>query len=186
MFRRIIHLATFSLLALSGCTDSNPESAYESRARMSAEICSPISSKVVVQSYQTINGSTINGSVFNSSVYRAQPWASALYVTRAPTMSSTREGSTLAPFCGQTGYCVPVIVPRLERVEESLGNVYGLARIPLRNETDTAGAIADAEYQAEENCQQAADQFARSRGTTRYSRPYSLQCIKLVSTVCSF
>ncbi|CAH0143516.1 hypothetical protein SRABI05_00358 [Agrobacterium fabrum] len=79
----------------------------------------------------------------------------------------------------------PIDLPLDIEQGESLAEVYGMARVPVTGK-GSAEANAEAETQAEENCDQAAEQFAQARGKSRHSLPYTLACVRLAASVCSF
>jgi len=174
-----------AVLLLASCSSSDQD-AGAARLKMARDICTVNNGSVTISSFIDARGANIGGDVTSSALYRKTPWASAIYVTKSPTYDSSRVGTSMVPVCNGWGQCgvVPVATSYTQR--ESLSEVYGLARVPIMDGEDSSEAMSRAETQAEENCDQAADVFARSRGSTRYSRPYSLECVKLTSTTCSF
>lgn len=179
-------LVIFSGLSMvAACSGSSQDTGVD-RLKMAREICTVNNGNVTITSFIDARGANIGGDVSSSALYRKTPWASAIYVTKSPTYNSSRVGTSIVPVCNNWGQCGMVPVATRYTQSESLSEVYGLARVPVTDGEDSFEATSRAETQAEENCNQAADVFARSRGTTRYSRPYSLECVKLTSTTCSF
>lgn len=171
------------LLAVGACSSSDTGA---NRLEMAREICKVNNGNVTISSFIDARGANIGGDVTSSVLYRRTPWASAIYVTKSPTFDTTHRGASIVPVCNAWGQCGMVPIATTYTQRESLSDVYGLARVPILEGGDSSDALAQAELQAEENCDQAADVFARSRGSSRYSRPYSLSCVKLASTTCSF
>lgn len=171
------------LLAVPGCSDQ--QDAASTRQEMVRNICKSNVPNVDIKTYTNIQGSTIHGDVTNSTFYRTYPWATAIYVTRKPAYTRTNVGMTVQQVCNPYYGCQLVSIPTRYQTQESLAEVYGMARVPV-TEQGSAEAIAEAETQAEENCDQAAEQFAQARGKSRHSLPYTLACVRLAASVCSF
>ncbi len=172
-----------SALLASGCSEQ-PD-ATSTRQEMVRNICKSNVPNVDIKTYTNIQGSTVHGDVTNSTIYRTYPWATAIYVTRKPAYTRTNVGMTVQPVCNPYYGCQLVSMPTRYQTQESLAEVYGMARVPV-TEQGSAEAIAEAETQAEENCDQAAEQFAQARGKSRYSMSYTLSCVRLAASVCSF
>ncbi|CUX14219.1 exported hypothetical protein [Agrobacterium genomosp. 13 str. CFBP 6927] len=181
IFRSSLLIALTILTA--GCSEQ-PD-ATTKRREMASNICRSNVPNVDIKTYTNIQGSTIHGDVTTSTIYRTYPWATAIYVTRKPAYTRTNVGMTVQPVCNPYYGCQLVSMPTSYQTQESLAEVYGMARVPV-TEQGSAEAIAEAEAQAEENCDQAAEQFAQARGKSRYSMSYTLSCVRLAASVCSF
>lgn len=177
---------TFALgliILAPGCSEQ--QDATITRREMARNICKSNVPNVDIKTYTNIQGSTVNGDVTTSTIYRTYPWATAIYVTRKPAYTRTNVGMTVQSVCNPYYGCQLVSMPTRYQTQESLAEVYGMARVPV-TEQGSAEAIAEAEAQAEENCDQAAEQFAQARGKSRYSMSYTLSCVRLAASVCSF
>ncbi|NTB97730.1 hypothetical protein G6M84_14685 [Agrobacterium tumefaciens] len=171
------------ILVASGC--SQQPDAATTRQEMARNICKSNVPNVDIKTYTNIQGSTIHGDVTNSTIYRTYPWATAIYITRKPSYTRTNVGMTVQTVCQPFYGCQMVPMQTMYQSQESLAEVYGMARVPVADQ-GSAEAIAEAETQAEENCDQAAEQFAQARGKSRHSLPYTLACVRLAASVCSF
>ena len=114
-------------------------------------------------------------------------WASALATTKksVAVITTTSTGYRVVPICNYFGQCwwdqVPV---RIEDTDvESLGDIYGLGRVPVEGSRRANRALRAAVKLARENCESMAVDFAeRTPGISQYND--DLDCVVLDKQIC--
>lgn len=132
------------------------------------------------------SGGTIEGDVRQDQTGEFV-WASALATTKKSVaiITTTSTIVRVVPQCNYWGQCVWIQVPvKIKDTEiESLGDIYGLGRVPVEGSRRPNGALYAAAKLARENCKSMAEDFAeRTSGISKYSR--SLKCVVLDKQIC--
>lgn len=114
-------------------------------------------------------------------------WASALATTKksVAVITTTSTSYRVVPQCNYFGQCWWVQVPvRIEDTEvESLGDIYGLGRVPVEGSRRANSALRAAVKLARENCKSMAMDFAeRTPGISKYND--DLDCVVLDKQIC--